>query len=317
MHKALIVLFFCVFFFCGALAAQDLRFAGPVSGFVYDAPGRSIRAIQGIPGSSYLGGAVVENIDFASIAPNGRSALIWSGGEASFVARLDESAAPRAIGASDMPDQIAWSPDSRAAVLYRATESRLERWRNLADTPAIDSPDGLQVQGRISFVTIAASGSKVAWGSETGLVLWMEGTDAQAFRDAGLTPGAIFSADGNLLFAAAPDRLVAIHSVEGGVYADPFVASSGVVLDAAGLAIDSADKLLYVADRATCSVLVYDTAAGNVTDRIPLDIAPSTMMPLLRPQTFLLNARNGAADAVWVVETKTRKAAYFVGLGVE
>ena len=233
------------------------------------------------------------------------------------MARLDESAAPRAIGFSDMPDQIGWSPDSRAAVLYRAAESRLERWRNLADTPAIDSPDGLQVQGRISFVTIAASGSKVAWGSETGLVLWTEGTDAQSFRDAGLPTGAIFSSDGNLLFAAAPDRILAIHSVEGGAYADPFVASSGVALDAAGLAIDSAGKQLYVADRATCSVLVYDTATGNVADRIPLDIAPSTMMPLLRPQTFLLNGRNGAADAVWVVETKTRKSAYFVGLGVE
>jgi hypothetical protein len=311
MHKALIVLFFC-----GAMAAQDLHFAGPVSGFVYDSPGRSIRVIHGIPGSSYLGGAILENIDFASIAPNGRSALIWSGGEASFVERLDENAARRAIGASDTPDQIAWSPDSRAAVLYRATDSRLERWRNLADALVIDKPDGLQVQGRISFAAIGASGSRVAWGSDTGLFLWMEGTDAQPLPDAGLSTGAIFSADGKILFAAAPDRIVAIHS-EGVAYAEPLIASSAVVLDAAGLAIDSANKQLYVADRATCSVLVFDTATGNVTDRIPLDIAPSTMIPLFRPQTFLLNARNGAADPVWVLETKTRKAAFFVGLGVE
>jgi hypothetical protein len=64
-------------------------------------------------------------------------------------------------------------------------------------------------------------------------------------------------------------------------------------------------------------VLVYDAASGEVTDSIALDVVPSTMIPLLRPRTFLLNARTGAGDPVWVLDTNIRNTAYFVGMGIE
>lgn len=311
MHKAIVFLLIC-----GAAGAEDLRFAGPLTGFLYDAPSRSIRVIQGVPGSSYLGTAVLQNIDFASIAPNGRSALVWSGGVASFVARLDLDAATREIGAAGVPDQIAWSPDSRSIVLYRAVDSRLERWRGLDDAPAIDSPDGLRVEGRISFVAIDASASRIAWGSEVGLVLWIDGRDAQSFPEAGSTTGGVFATDGKTLFAAGSDRIVALRNIEWGPYTDFLGIGTGDPLDAAGMAVDASGHL-YVADRAAQSMRVYDTATGGMTVRIALDLAPSMMIPLLRRNTFLLNVRTGATDPVWVFDTSTRNSAYFVGMGVE
>jgi YVTN family beta-propeller protein len=91
----------------------------------------------------------------------------------------------------------------------------------------------------------------------------------------------------------------------------------GEALDAAGLFIDRAGAHVYVADRSSRSVLVYDTASGEVTDSVALDVPPSTMIPLLRPGTFLLNVRAGANDPVWVLDTNGRNTAYFVGMGSE
>ena len=328
MHKGIFFLLFC-----GAMGAQDLRFAGPVSGFVYDAPARSIRVIQGIPGSSYLGTRVLQNLDFASIAPNGSSALVWSGGVAAFVPRLDNGAVAHEIGAAVVPDRIAWSADSRAAVLYRSAEPRLERWRNLDEAPVIDTPDALRDQGAVTFIAVDSSASRIVLGAPNGFVLWSEGQPAQALPFAGAT-GAVFAADGKTLFLAGPDRIAALENLDSGVYLEPgahlssrrhFPAAkisrpsspNDTPLDAAGLVVDRAGAHVYVADRSSRSVLVYDIAGAEVTDAISLDVAPSTMLPLLRPGTFLLNARTGADDPVWVMDTNGRNMAYFVGMGIE
>jgi hypothetical protein len=310
MHKAIIFLIFC-----WSANAEELRFAGPISGFVYDAPSRSVRVIEGIPGSSYLGTTVFQNIDLASIAPNGRSALLWADGKAFFVPRLDEEAAAREIGEAGVPDMIAWAPDSRAAVLYRSAESRLERWRNLDREPAIESLDELRPEGRLSFVAIDSSASRIAWASESGMFLWNDGAAPQTVRDAGLATAAIFSQDGKTLFMAAPGRIVALRNLDSGAYTDS-LGQPDAALDPAGLALGH-DGRLYVADRSTRSVLVYDAANGMATDRVALDSEPSVITALLRPGTFLLCARSSASDPVWVLETRTRYAAYFVGRGVE
>jgi hypothetical protein len=303
---------------------------------VYDAPARAIRVIQGIPGSSYLGPAVLQNLDFASIAPNGRSALVWSGGAASFVSRLDDGAAGREIGGAGVPDRIAWSADSRAAILYRAAESRLERWQNLDEAPVIDTPDGLRIPGAVSFIAIDSSASRIALGAGNELVLWEEDHASRTFPLAGAT-GAVFAADGKTLFLAGPERITAVRNLDSGAYVDGLAGGAqlhsrrhfpaakvpessslnGPALDAAGLFIDRAGAYVYVADRSSRSVLVYDMASGGLTDSVALDVPPSTMTPLLRPGTLLLNFRTGANDPVWVLDTNGRNAAYFVGMGIE
>ena len=63
----------------GAAAGQMASLKGPISGIVYDAPSRSVRPVMGFPGSSYLGKAIVNDVQMASISPDGESALVIEG----------------------------------------------------------------------------------------------------------------------------------------------------------------------------------------------------------------------------------------------
>ena len=60
-----------------ACVAQSVPIAGPMTGWVYDPPSRSLRAISGIPGAARLGGAVVDGISWGSVAP-WRTAFVTS-----------------------------------------------------------------------------------------------------------------------------------------------------------------------------------------------------------------------------------------------
>ncbi len=53
----------------GFLRAQS-ALIGPVEGFVFDPPTRTIRAVNGVLGSATLGRALSRDLDFASIAPH-------------------------------------------------------------------------------------------------------------------------------------------------------------------------------------------------------------------------------------------------------
>ena len=64
-------------FTAGTLAAQT-RFAGPVSGIVFDAKAKSLRPIMGVPGASYLGNALAADMDLAAVSPDGKFALSGS-----------------------------------------------------------------------------------------------------------------------------------------------------------------------------------------------------------------------------------------------
>src|SRR5512134_3362781 len=62
----------------GAAFGQDGGLTGPVSGMVFDADSRSLRPVVGVPGAAYLGQPAVSGLDWASVAPNGRAALVLS-----------------------------------------------------------------------------------------------------------------------------------------------------------------------------------------------------------------------------------------------
>src|SRR5258708_35637070 len=67
------------------LAAQQIQLQGPTSGLIYDSASRSIRPILGLAGGAHLGSAIVSDLDYASIAPNGRSALVVESGQVALI----------------------------------------------------------------------------------------------------------------------------------------------------------------------------------------------------------------------------------------
>ena len=72
------VLLLCVF---PALAGDQTSVGGPVSGFVFDQKQHTLRPMLGVPGSAYLGDALLANLDAAAVAPDGQSALVVQEGD--------------------------------------------------------------------------------------------------------------------------------------------------------------------------------------------------------------------------------------------
>src|SRR5712692_1991606 len=127
-----------------ALAAlgQDTRLSGPVSGFVFHEPSQSIRPIVGVPGSAYLGTALAQGFDAASVSPLGKFALATLGGKLYLLRGLDggQSEPAPIEGSIDAVDRFAWSPDGASAVAYSGDSRRAQILRNLdrAQPPGIE-----------------------------------------------------------------------------------------------------------------------------------------------------------------------------------
>ena len=93
---------------------QMAPLGGPVSGLIFDAPSRSVRPIIGVPGSSYLGQALLENIDNAFIAPDGESALVVANTQVLLIRRLRSGNPARlpVSGLGHRVDYVSWVPNS-------------------------------------------------------------------------------------------------------------------------------------------------------------------------------------------------------------
>jgi hypothetical protein len=127
-------------------------------GFVYERPAASVRAILGIPGSSFLGDAQtlpteVKNIHFA---PGQVYALVERGDSTPSGVINFESAGPGPLveikGALSKADIVSFSPNGTAAAIYSASEGRLQVLAGLPDSPQImwevsrtDLPDDLRL----------------------------------------------------------------------------------------------------------------------------------------------------------------------------
>src|SRR5438093_11232816 len=71
-----------------ALPQDGAPVSGPVAGFVLDSERHALRPILGVPGSSYLGPAVMPEVDYAAVSPDAGSALVVSAGRLLFVSDL-------------------------------------------------------------------------------------------------------------------------------------------------------------------------------------------------------------------------------------
>jgi len=73
----------------GGSWAQTASLAGPVEGFTFDAPTRSLRALMGYPGASSFGPPLVNGVDAAAVAPQRNYAVAFQNGRCVFISGLD------------------------------------------------------------------------------------------------------------------------------------------------------------------------------------------------------------------------------------
>jgi len=300
------------------LAAQEARLGGPVSGFIFDSAMRSIRPILGLPGASYLGEALVADLDWASIAPSGEVALAAKEGRLYALRGLGaEQAWAEIEGALGVADRAAWSADGAAAVI--SSQGRLQVLRNLREEPLAGA--AVELPGRVSALALEASGGCAVAGvksaAQGGLYLACPDAPVRLLAAMGEPAAVVLARGGRHLLAAerAGSRLLEIQNFREAATVMPFAEMPGTSWDPVGLAIGSDHRLLFVAHRSEKRVDTFDLETRTLVGQMGVDWEPMLAEPLAVKSVFLLKSTGGEGEPLLVLDAGRESAVYFVPAG--
>jgi hypothetical protein len=290
------------------VAAQETRLAGPVSGFLFDPQLRAVRPIMGVLGASYLGEAVVPDVDYASVSPDGRFAIAVRGGSAILIRGLGEGRleSVELEGASGVT-RAAWSADSAAVALW-SDAGDVEAWSELTAAPRRTLSAGL---GPLAAVAVAAGGRAVVAASKTGAILLAsEGAAVRQMLE--LERPTALALAGNRLFVAdaARNEILAIGNYLDGGDAQMFAGAARGVEDPSALAISPDQKSLLVAGRSARSLTAYSLATSEALAVAALDFEP-TRLEAFSGSLFALTS-GGDSGPFQVLDGARSLAVYFV-----
>lgn len=295
--------------------AQESRLDGPVSGLVYDEQAHAIRAIVGVPGAAYLGASLLSDLDYATVAPNGRYALALKEGKLSLLRLSGELQTEQIAENYPTPSLSSWSADSDAVAIYGA-EAGIALWRSLGagreaahlGTPQAKLSTMILEEGARSVVYVADGEAtdavfRAAEGAEPALLL--NGLDIPALATSNR---AVYIADkgSNTVFVARDNG--------GAIEVAQLANESLGVNDPVGLAI-LGDALL-VASGANHELIRLNASTGELLGRVALEFTPDRMVRLTlgadgASPLFSLKGRETAADPLEVLDA-ARGAVFFV-----
>jgi DNA-binding beta-propeller fold protein YncE len=161
----------------------------------------------------------------------------------------------------------------------------------LPETP-VDAP----FQGQVASIIVSPAGRQVlaSTSGQDGAAVysWTVGGNPVLLASMQAPPILALSDDGSRIYATdkAAGNIVEIPLPQGGeLNFAPLSSADGVSLDPVGLALSPDNRYLLVADRATRSILVYETATGALFTRIPLDSSPTRLERVSVDPVFVLN----------------------------
>lgn len=295
-------------------AQSSIDSSGLVSGYLFDEPSHSLRPILGVPGSAYLGRAVLSGLDHALPAPGGSWAVALRGGRTVIVQLANGS-----VSHEWMPEDAAatytaaaWAGDGKSAVLYDAASKSLQRIGLDSNKITILETITLEITGSVRTIAANRDGSRVAIaaGTEGAMTLYLvsSGTAKAVFESARI--GAI---------AAASEKFYAVDEAAGMLMeADAAATPAWPVAEAiSALRVSPDGSLVYAASKNSPRIAVYDTAARTLVREIATDTPAASLLALSRETLVLLNARRQRGDTLFVLDTQSDPAVYFVPAGDE
>jgi len=302
--------------------------SGPVSEYVFDPSTSTIRAIVGAPGSAYVSKSVTAGIQFGSVAPNGVSAITVAGDSSNFIATLTQSPLITIPlpGAIDGADQILWSLDSSAAVLFSSRGRSLQFVSQFNQQPVVQSKIDLSTlepvtkvaRGRVTAAPIvllatdsAAKMAVIAIGGQVYLI--QNGASPQLLLKLESAKAAAFSADGSVYIVdGTANQVWAVRNPSGSPQVQSLSATPADLGDPVGIAVQGSQ--FYVARSADNRIRVYNLTTLQQTGELPLDAAASTLQPFTAT-SFLANARRDPADPVLLLQTAPTPSVIFIPTG--
>ncbi|MCS7025384.1 MAG: lactonase family protein [Bryobacteraceae bacterium] len=249
---------------------------GPISGIVFERG--SLHPVLGVPGSSYLGPALLKGVDLAEASPDGRWVAFARSGQIAVLSLADGVERVLASGSSR---KMAWSAQGNA--LAFENEGQVWWWRVSAElaTPLGQLSDvtDLVADADGEFVFAAVGGA------ESGVYRLQANSPPQ--RLATLEGGGWLSWDPSQRSLFACDqRGVWEVGWNGGA-----VRLASQVRAPAGLAVSGDNRYIVVADQALRAVLIYDRFTKALLEQHELSFAPTRLKPL-GAKVFLLNERS-------------------------
>jgi hypothetical protein len=301
----------------GSLLAQS-PVSGPVEGFLYDPPTKSIRAVTGSLGAATLGPALLESLDFASVAPGKDHAIACHANQCALVSGLgSEQVSTVEIPAfPDAPDGAAWSTNGSVAIVYSLKNNWLQILRGL---PAEVNPGVLlsvaPLGGALTIAAADRDGKRIAIGvagDRSGVYEVTEGQNVAPLMDSPAPSALAFSEDGGTLYALDRETRLITEFDTAGRFAqswpangldDPVAIRPGRFMQG-GL-------VLYVAGGRDRMLAAYDLSSHAPVASFAVGIEPTRIEPL-GIDTFLLGSRASDGDPLWTFANRSLPAVYFV-----
>ncbi len=303
-------------FALGAAFGQNGGLTGPVSGMVFDAESRAVRPVVGVPGAAYLGQPAVSDLDWASVAPNGRAALVLANAQLRLLRWVPDGSALAEIIAEEAqtPGRVVWSADSSTVAVYE-NSGRLRVWPAQTAQPAGDVDLSL-LSGRVSALAVEKSGT-VVLGMEdatAGGVFRVSPGRTPVLVSAMASPGAMaFARNGQDLFVAdrATRRVIEIRSYRALAAPIPLADETSGIVEPAAMAMSEDGTRLFLVDKGRNTVGIYDLTTRSLAGEIALDFVPVSLEPLSGHSLYLLKG-GGGGEPFQVLSAGREPAVYFV-----
>jgi hypothetical protein len=275
-----------------------------------------------MPGAARLAGALLEDVDWASVSPSGRAAVFSRQGSLRLLITGGTGQDVEGVpidGVADSPALAAWTNDSSSVVLYSPTARSVQRVRLgtqpvVAELPMqLTGVDGiitnLCVSGDSELIVFVAAGAGVyRINSSQSISLLAPVADASAL-----------AIDGAGKTAWVADRskaeVLQISNLAGTPELETLVTDPEKLANISALTPSSNGRSLYLADRTTRRLYVFDRSSSALSDGLELDVPATAISPLGRPSIFWLGQREKTGDPLYVLEDRAEPAVFFVPAG--
>jgi hypothetical protein len=297
--------------------AQPTSLSGPVEALTFDAPTRSLRAVIGFPGDASFGPALLDSLDFASVAPLQNYGIVFEAGKCVFVSGLGSKTISRVViaGVKALPDGIVWSGNGTLAVLYSRSASWFQTITGFPGAPLAGAVvDVSTLGGEFSAVAVDAQGKQIsiAVSGENGAVYQTANGQFTPLVSMAKPVSLSFSSDGQTLYAldAAAVQVTAVLLSSHGFQT---LALPGLTNPVAIQSVEDSQNqpLLYVAGGSDRMLRVLDVVSQQIVTDVALSFEPSSLDPF-GSGSFVLAPRSQSANPLWLFASTPQPGAYFV-----
>lgn len=295
---------------------------GPVIGYVLDHAIKQIRPINGILGSSVLGEplSLPFSVATAAFSPRGDFALTISASDTSTAYVLEHLGDTNTVAAIDgiIPsvDRVIFNAEATAAALLATGNHQLQFLSGLPSSPtAGPSVDLSSIDGTITAVAMDGTGTKILIGASAehgALYLVTDEQNSPRLIASFGSPAALALQNGDqdvIVADAAISELSLIRNFASVPELFRIAGERDGIADPAGLRITSDGRKLYIANRSSQTLDVWNFQQQSIEATFPLDAEPTQLMPLQGSATFLLN---DAGDHPLLLLDAVNLAVYFV-----